>query len=317
MKLITIENEFIRLSFLQEGATIVEFIDKRDEENLVLRYQDLERYKDNPYYLGVTVGRNAGRIFPASYTNQNDEVIVLDQNEGQAQLHGGEEHFHFKKWKVESLKKDEAVLSLIDSSKYFSRAEFTLTYKLEGRELLLKIEGKSDFPTIMNLTNHSYFRMTPNVPTIQGDSLQIQSHLVQAIDKETIPTGTVLDVNEKQYAYLDFQEPKKIRESLYKEDSISKFCLGGLDLAYLFEREMNSRLKLVSSNGQKGLEVTSNQESVVVYTLNKLLPNEKEFLKFAGITFEFQKRPNYIHDKNYSGEVLQKDFDYWVRYRLI
>ena len=68
IKIYTLENEFLKVELLNLGAIIkkIEFKDK----NVVLGYEDIEKYRENPAYLGAVIGRTAGRI--------KDGILKLD-----------------------------------------------------------------------------------------------------------------------------------------------------------------------------------------------------------------------------------------------
>ena len=65
IKVFTLENKFLKVELLNLGAIIkkIELRDKNgDIKNIVLGYEDVEKYRENPAYFGVIIGRTAGRI---------------------------------------------------------------------------------------------------------------------------------------------------------------------------------------------------------------------------------------------------------------
>ena len=79
MKKYTLENEFILVEFLDLGGCITKLEKKNNQTNFVLHYSDSETYQSNPYFLGATIGRNAGRTFPPYYLNSDEKQIRLIQ----------------------------------------------------------------------------------------------------------------------------------------------------------------------------------------------------------------------------------------------
>ena len=86
IKIYTLENKFLKVEFLNLGAIIkkIEFKDK----NIVLGYEDIEKYRENPAYLGAVIGRTAGRIKDGLLKLDNTEY-QLDKNNNGNTLHGG------------------------------------------------------------------------------------------------------------------------------------------------------------------------------------------------------------------------------------
>jgi len=86
IKIYTLENKFLKVEFLNLGAIIkkIEFKDK----NVVLGYEDIEKYRENPAYLGAVIGRTSGRI-KDSLLKLDDTEYQLDKNNNGNTLHGG------------------------------------------------------------------------------------------------------------------------------------------------------------------------------------------------------------------------------------
>lgn len=91
IKVFTLENKFLKVELLNLGAIIkkIELRDKNgDIKNIVLGYEDVEKYRENPAYLGAVIGRTAGRIKNGNL-NLSDEIYKLDINNSGNTLHGG------------------------------------------------------------------------------------------------------------------------------------------------------------------------------------------------------------------------------------
>lgn len=98
-----------------------------------------------------------------------------------------------------------------------------------------------------------------------------------------------------------------------------KICNGGIDLAYRFIDDTALKIHLSNDTGDNQLKIYSNQESCVVYTLNKIgnirqINDGISIYKHAGITFEMQNLPNYIHERsNYLANKIKSK----TRYEII
>lgn len=77
-------------------------------ENVVLGYENVTDYADNPTFFGAIVGRVAGRIQDASFSIGED-TYRLEANEGPHHLHGGAAGFHQVVWEDEPFQSDDAV----------------------------------------------------------------------------------------------------------------------------------------------------------------------------------------------------------------
>ena len=91
MKVYKLENKFLKVEFISLGATVISIEKKENKTNFVLKYKDMNRYSDNLYFLGATIGRNAGRTYPCYYKDFDEEKVILKPNENDVYLHGGED----------------------------------------------------------------------------------------------------------------------------------------------------------------------------------------------------------------------------------
>ena len=284
MKTYSIENENIKIEFLTKGATIVSIRKKENDTEYILSYKNLERYLNNVYYLGATIGRNAGRTYPTEYTNFSGNKVKLRPNENKVYLHGGEHGLDTVEWKLSILESDFALLEYTDTNSNYEKATINLVYQLIGKNFVVRYFGDAKTPTIFNLTNHSYFNLNGNrnCSTVKNHYLKIEESELQIVDND-----------------------------------LSRKCKGGIDLAYCFKKNVitTPKIEIWSDNRKNGLRIYSNQESCVIYTLNKLIDSEKEFQKYQGITFEMQKRPNYIHSS--PGGYLQNNYYNYIRYEIL
>ena len=303
MKKYTLENEFILVEFLDLGGCITKLEKKNNQTNFVLHYSDSETYQSNPYFLGATIGRNAGRTFQPYYLNSDEKQIRLDTNEGDLHLHGGKEGLQFKQWSVKKIDETAYRLSYFDTDSVYEDMDFTIYYRLEGNTFIVEMHGNSEQPTICNLTNHSYFNLNHNKKTIENHWLTIDDAEIQLIDAQLVPTQEYVKPT-GEYESYNFQKEVQIKKALGTEKKLAKLCGNGINLAYRFTDPdfMRTKIKLKNDTGDNRLTIRSNQEACVVYTLNSidkpvLLNREIPIEPFMGITFEMQQIPNYDHEK--------------------
>ena len=291
IKVYTLENKFLKVEFLNLGAIIkkIEFKDK----NIVLGYEDIEKYRENPAYLGAVIGRTAGRI-KDGLLKLDDTEYQLDKNNNGNTLHGGKNSISHRFWNVQNI--ENGLCFSIKSSNldngYPANIEIKVSYILNNNELLIKYFATTDSLTYLNLTNHSYFNLSGDSDnTIYEDILKIDSNYLIGINENSIPCETInLDSN-----IFDFREDKKLKEFFKADNEQKTIANNGIDHPYVFNKEIG---KLEIKNLESGIKmsVETNNPAVVIYTANYL--QDIGFKKHSAICFETQEVPNLYRDKN-------------------
>lgn len=291
IKVYTLQNKFLKVEFLNLGAIIkkIEFKDK----NVVLGYEDIEKYRENPAYLGVVIGRTAGRIKDGLLKLDNTEY-QLDENNNGNTLHGGKNSISHRFWNVQNI--ENGLCFSIKSSNldngYPANIEIKVSYILNNNELLIKYFVTTDNLTYLNLTNHSYFNLSGDSDnTIYEDILKIDSNYLIGINENYIPCETInLDNN-----IFDFREDKKLKEFFKADNEQKTIANNGIDHPYVFNKEIG---KLEIKNLESGIKISveTNNPAVVIYTANYL--QDIGFKKHSAICFETQEVPNLYRDKN-------------------
>ena len=291
IKIYTLENKFLKVEFLNLGAIIkkIEFKDK----NIVLGYEDIEKYRENPAYLGAVIGRTAGRI-KDGLLKLDDTEYQLDKNNNGNTLHGGKNSISHRFWNVQNI--ENGLCFSIKSSNldngYPANIEIKVNYILNNNELLIKYFVTTDNLTYLNLTNHSYFNLSGDSDnTIYEDILKIDSNYLIGINENSIPCETInLDNN-----IFNFREAKKLEEFFKADDKQKTIANNGIDHPYIFNEKIG---KLEIKNIKSGIKmsVETNNPAVVIYTANYL--QDIGFKKHSAICFETQEVPNLYRDKN-------------------
>lgn len=284
MNQITIKNNFITLSVLDYGAIIQKLIlkDKVGKDtNVVVGFEEPEKYLTDNKSLGACIGRYAGRISNSSFTIDGIHYPLYAING--VHLHGGKEGFGKKTWKIQNVHDGEnPSVTLTYYSEdleegYPGNVSVSLTYKLVGSSLHIIHEAKTDKATPINLTNHSYFNLDGEAQLDHYDLKMPCTEIVE-LDPQLMPTGNVVSVKGTDY---DFLEEKKIDQIRFDTPFV-------LDPNALFNTRLSSK-----KNGLS-MEVVTNQPSVVVYT-----PPE-----FAAICFETQNYPDAPNQPNFPNSIL-------------
>ena len=317
IKVYTLENKFLKVEILNLGAIIkkIEIKDKNgDMRNIILGYEDVEKYRENPAYFGAIIGRTAGRI-KDGILKLDDTEYPLDKNNNGNTLHGGKNSISHRFWNVKTIENGLcfSIKSPNLENGYPANVEIKVSYILNNNELLIKYSATADRLTYLNLTNHSYFNLSGNPNnTIYEDILKIDSDYLIGIDKNFIPCKTInLDSN-----IFDFRDSKKLEEFFKANDEQKALANNGIDHPYIFNNKIG---KLEIKNLESGIKmsVETNNPAVVIYTANYL--QDIGFKKHSAICFETQEVPNLYKDKkiNIYPTFIDKNTNYEKYTKLI
>ena len=296
IKVYKLENKFLKVEFLNLGAIIkkIELKDRNGNiKNIVLGYEDIEKYRENPAYFGAIIGRTAGRIKNGDL-NLTDVIYKLDINNNENTLHGGKKSISHRFWNVETIENGLcfSIKSHNLDNGYPANVDIKVSYILNNNELLIKYFVTADRLTYLNLTNHSYFNLSGNSNnTIYEDILKIDSDYLIGIDKNSIPCKIInLDNN-----IFDFKNSKKLKEFFKADDEQKSLANNGIDHPYIFNNKIG---KLEIENLETGIKmsVETDNPAVMIYTANYL--QDIGFKKHSAICFETQEVPNlYVNKK--------------------
>jgi aldose 1-epimerase len=164
-------------------------------DDVVLGHDDLAGYLNKRQFFGASVGRYANRIANGRFVIEG-ETIQLNANDGPNALHGGPDGFDRKLWQI--LEIDEGAqpavtlryVSPTGEENYPGRLDVRLTYRITGpAELSIAFEARTDRPTVVNLTNHSYFNLEGLAAEMDvlDHRLMIVADEFLAIDASAIP----------------------------------------------------------------------------------------------------------------------------------
>src|SRR5699024_1146098 len=144
----------------------------------------------------------------------NDSTYHLYINDGPNSLHGGKEGFDKKIWDVKPFSTDSSeglklhYLSPDGEEGYPGNLDVEVTYTLDNQnELRIDYKATTDKPTVLNLTNHSYFNLRGGLDSINDYMLTIDADRFLPVDSTLIPTGEEREVAGTPF---DFRKPAKI-----------------------------------------------------------------------------------------------------------
>ncbi len=240
--------------------------------DVVLGFDSLAPYLGKHPHFGCITGRYANRIGGAAFKLDGAEYEVT-ANSGKNHIHGGKEAFDKKVWKGAVLANQNAVAlsyTSADGEEGFpGTLTCTVTYTLtDAGEFKIDYRATTDKPTVVNLTNHSYFNLAgEGSGDVLGHELTIPTDLVTATDDALIPTGEIVSIIGTP---LDFTQPHQIGERI--ESDYKPLVQGkGYDHNYALKGEglkLAARVKEPKSG--RVMEVSTTDPGVQLYTGNHL-----------------------------------------------
>ena len=246
---------------------------KGNLRDVVLGYDTLAEYvKETPYF-GCLVGRYGNRIAKGRFTLDGREY-TLAINNGPNALHGGLKGFDKVVWDAKSsVTKDGPTLELhyisADGEEgYPGNLDVTATYTWTGdNELHLDYRATTDKPTVVSLTQHSYFNLAGKGDVL-GHVVMIKSDKITPVDSTLIPTGAFMPVKDTPF---DFNKPTPIGERIGADDGQIKFG-GGYDHNFVITKGAGLGLMARVTEPATGrvLEVLSTEPALQFYSGNFL-----------------------------------------------
>ena len=285
-------------------------------KDIVLGYNTLAEYEAETPYFGALIGRYGNRIAKGKFSLDNQEY-TLAVNNGVNHLHGGLKGFDKVVWDAKTIISDSTVsLELSYLSKdmeegYPGNLESKVTYTLNNEdELSVSYEATTDKPTIVNLTQHSYFNLTADFnKDILGHELVINADSFLPVDKTLIPTGEFRDVTGTPF---DFKTSKTIGTHIDNENIQLKNGLGYDHCWVLNDQDNGVRFVASAYEPISGrlLEVFSDEPGIQFYSGNFLdgtLPSKNKgmYQHRTGFCLETQHYPNSPNQENFTSVILK------------
>jgi len=323
VKTVVLQNrKHTQVTITNYGATItsIKTPDRRGNfAEIVLGFDNVEDYLSEDYrnncpYFGATIGRCANQISGGKFT-LNKEEHHLNCNNGPHHIHGGTTGFHQKVWDMETFKepKRTGVILKLKSPHmeegYSGNVEITLTYTLTfDNELVIDYEASTDKPTIINLTNHTYFNLSGMNNSILDHRIILYANRFAPQDREGIPTGELVAVHDSP---MDFLTPRHIGDRISDLDAQGYnhyFVINGI------EKDMNIGARMIDPSTGRSLELYTTEPGLQFYTGYNLDGSfNREGIRFKknfGVCLMAQNYPDSPNNNNFSSAVLNPDEKY-------
>ncbi len=225
----------------------------------------------NPFF-GPIVGRYANRIAHAKFTLDGKEYHTPPNDHGNT-LHGGPDGFHNHLWTGQVIP-DGVELKYVskDGEEGFpGNLSTTVKYTLSGNELKIDYAATTDKPTVLNLTNHSYFNLSgQGNGTILNDQLKLNASRFTPVDSNLIPTGELKPVAGTSF---DFVKPHAVGERINANDEQLKLAHDGYDHNFVIDgggKKLTEAAEVYDPSSGRVLTVLTTEPGVQFYSANFL-----------------------------------------------
>ncbi|KKD06943.1 aldose epimerase family protein [Streptomyces sp. WM6386] len=290
----TLERAGVRVRVLSYGG-IVQSAEVPDRDgsagNVVLGFADLDGYLTHtgPYF-GALIGRYANRIAGGRFP-LDGVTYALAPNNAPNCLHGGERGFDKRVWDVAPVEHGIRLsrVSPHGEEGFPGRLELSATYTLDADGALrIAYEAVTDAPTVLALTNHSYFNLAGSGDAV-GHELRIAASRFTPVDADRIPTGVLQDVTGGRF---DFRESRKVGSGYDHNFVLDKGVT----------REPAEVAELHDPSTGRVLTVSTTEPGLQLYTADHL---EEPFVPCEGVALETQHFPDSPNRPEFPSTVLR------------
>jgi aldose 1-epimerase len=307
----------MRVDILTFGCVIarLEVPDRRGRiDNVVLGLDNLAGYALRSPHFGAIAGRYANRIAGGRFAIDG-KTYQLDLNAVPNAMHGGRKGFHKVVWTGEAGSGEELILRYLSrdgEDSFPGNLDVEVRYRLATtNELRIDYEATTDKPTIVNLTNHSYFNLAGEG---SGDVLDhlvtIEADHFTPEDATQVPTGEIRPVAGTPF---DFTTPRPVGERIRSPDE-QMIIARGYDHNWMLRQSKDEAPRLAARAHEpvtgRILEVLTDAPGLQLYSANGLNgalvgPSGRAYRQGDGLCFEAQRFPDAPNHPNFPSAVLR------------
>ena len=267
-------------------------------------------------YFGCTVGRVANRIRGAGFV-LDDTTFTLAANDGRHHLHGGASRSLDKvEWETQPRGPADGNRVVFRHTSphleegYPGHLETSVAYALsDDDDLSIEYEARTDRPTPVSLTNHTYWNLSgAGAGSIVDHELQIAADRYTPTDDELIPTGTIEEVDGTA---LDFREAHVIGERIAQLESSGA---RGYDHNYVLPEARSAptfSARLRDPRSGRVVEVWTDQPCIQFYSGNLMTPTTGKagahYAWRSAACLEPQGYPDAVHHPAFASTMLRPD----------
>jgi aldose 1-epimerase len=299
------------------GATLVSVNvpDKSSTQgNVIISFPTLNAYLNDSCYVGSTIGRYANRVSNAQF-DLGGNTYQLNANDGKNSNHSGAAGFNSKVFGFE-INGEELVMVLHSNDGdggFPGNLNLRVTYTWsDDNALNIHYKAVSDKDTFANFTNHAYFNLSNDEPTVLNHHLEINANTIVAAGDDYIPTGEIIP------AEVLF-DGAKVGEKIAINGGDTK----GVNSFYILNDNASFAAKLTDQSSGRTLTVTTSYPGVFCYTgdyLNSkyLNTNNRTCQPFEGLCLECQHYPDAMNRPGFPSALLAKHqvYDEYINFKF-
>jgi aldose 1-epimerase len=305
----------VRIDVISLGGKVKSIIVPDRDGNpgdIALGYDSATQYIEGDAFFGATIGRYGNRIGKAKFILDGVEY-KLAANNGENSLHGGPGGFHNVMWNVNQVSPQSLELTYLSKDGeegYPGNLNVKVVYTLtDANEFRIDYEATTDKPTVVNLTNHSYFNLKgEGNGDILDHEVTINADKFVPIDQGLIPTGELKAVKGTPF---DFTGPHKIGERINAKDQQIEYGKG-YDHTWVLNGkpgELALAATVTESSTGRKMEVWTTEPGVQFYTGNflngKTGKGDKPYEYRTGFCLETQHFPDSPNKSQFPSVVLR------------
>jgi aldose 1-epimerase len=307
----------MRVQILTLGCIIARLeVPDRDGNatNIVLGQDSVDGYMHRSPHFGAIAGRYANRIARGRFAIDGTEH-QLAINAAPNAMHGGPHGFHKVVWRAENPGGEALVLRYLsrDGEEGFpGNLNVEVTYTLgTANELRIDYAAATDKPTIVNLTNHSYFNLAgEGAGDVLGHIVSIEADHFTPTDSTQIPTGEIRAVAGTPF---DFSQPTPLGARIREPDAQLLAALG-YDHNWVLRAPAGEQIRpaarALEPRSGRILEVLTDAPGLQFYSGNNLTgalvgPAGRAYRQSDGLCFETQRFPDAPNHPGFPSTVLR------------
>lgn len=298
--------------------------------DIVLGFDTLQPYLNEHPYFGAIIGRYANRIAHGRFKLQGEE-FELATNNGPHHLHGGVCGFDKQVWRASVIEVVKATCLVLRHISVDGDEGYPGTLTVEVRytwsdsnELRIDYIASTDAPTILNLTNHSYFNLAgDDFPDADFTGIvqktDILNHYIQLNAGRYLPVDATLipidELAEVTGTCMDFCQQANIGKNMDLTHPQICNANGGYDHAWLLDisNKILDGLSLAATVNEpisgRSMKVYTSQPAIQFYTGNfldgsLLGKNNRLYSKYAGFCLETQHYPDAPNHPEFPSTIL-------------
>ena len=281
--------------------------------DVVLGFDSIQDYISKPSDFGASIGRYDNRINQGKFTLDGVEYQLPRNNYGHC-LHGGPQGFQYRVYDAVQLNPQELQLTYVakDGEEGFpGNITCKVLMKLtDDNAIDIQYEAETDKPTIVNMTNHSYFNLDGDAGSNAEHLLTIDADYYTPVDSTFMTTGEIVPVEDTP---MDFRTPMPVGERINDFDFVQLKNGNGYDHNWVLNAKGDINRRAASLKSQKTgivLDVYTNEPGVQVYAGNFLdgsLTGKKgiTYNQRASVCLETQKYPDTPNKPEWPSAVLR------------